>query len=99
MSFFEVTSGEVRNKANQLSELNQQFRTKAVDLSEKEGSLISMWEGDAKMKFHQAFTHDKAQMDTFNQLIDRYVEALLTIAQKYEEAERRAAELASSRSY
>lgn len=99
MSFFEVTSGEVRSKAGQLSELNGQFKAKAVDLSEKEGSLASMWEGAAKDTFHSAFMQDKSQMDIFTQLIDQYVEALLEIAQKYEEAERRAMELAAARNY
>jgi len=99
MSFFEVTSGEVRSKAAALAELNQQFRNKAMELTEKEGSLTQMWEGVAKDTFHQAYMQDKSQMDVFNQLIDRYVEALNEIAAKYEEAERRAAELAANRSY
>ena len=99
MSYFEVTSGEVRSKAAALLELNQQFRNKANELTEKEGSLTQMWEGEAKNLFHQAYMQDKSQMDTFNQLIDRYVEALNDIAAKYEEAERRAAELAATRSY
>lgn len=99
MSYFEVTSSEVRNKAGVLGELNSQFRTKAQDLESKEQSLCGMWEGEAKSAFHGAFTKDKSQMDTFSQLIDRYVETLLEIAAKYEEAERRAAELAMNRSY
>lgn len=99
MSFFEITSGEVRSKAAALLELNQQFKNKAEELSENEGGLISMWEGVAKDNFHQAFTHDKSQMDVFTSLIERYVEALYEIAQKYEEAEQRAAELAANRSY
>lgn len=99
MSFFEVTSSEIRAKAGLLSDLNGQFRTKATDLENKEQSLCSMWEGEAKNTFHQAFMRDKSQMDVFNQLIDRYVEALLEIAAKYEEAERRAMELASARIY
>lgn len=99
MGCFEVTSHEVRNKANSLQELNGQFRNKATELETQEGSLISMWEGEAKNAFHIAFTHDKEQMDSFAQLIDRYVQALLDIAQRYEEAERRALELAQARNY
>lgn len=99
MSFFEVTSGEIKSKANELSQYNQQFKSKAGELTEKEGSLISMWEGAAKDSFHQAYMHDQGQMDIFSQLIDKYVEALYMIAQKYEEAERKAVELATARNY
>lgn len=99
MSYFEVTSSEVRSKAASLQELNGNFRTKATDLETKEQALCGMWEGEAKDTFHREFTSDKGQMDTFNRLIDEYVEALLCIAQKYEEAERRAAELAAARNY
>lgn len=99
MSFFEVTSGEIKSKAGELSEFNQQFKNKAEELTEKEGALITMWEGEAKNAFHQAYTHDKGQMDIFSQLIDKYVEALYLIAQKYEEAEQRAMELATARNY
>lgn len=99
MSFFEVTSGEVRTKASALQQLNQQFKSKATDLSEKEQGLVNMWEGSAKNSFHQAFTKDKGQMDVFSQLIDQYVMALNEIAQKYDEAEQRATELATARNY
>ncbi len=99
MGYFEVTSREIRSKASALSELNQQFKQKAGDLENKEISLCTMWEGDAKSTFHMAFTKDKSQMDAFHALIGQYVEALLEIAQRYEEAERRAAELAAARNY
>lgn len=99
MGCFEVTSSEVRNKANSLQELNSQFRNKATELENQESSLCSMWDGVAKNAFHQAFMHDKGQMDAFNQLIDRYVQALLEIAAKYEEAEMRALEMAEARAY
>lgn len=99
MAFFEVTSGEVRAKASTLSELNHEFRNRQRELEEKEASLCSMWEGEAKNTFHRAFTSDKSQTDAFASLIDRYVDALLEIAQRYEEAERRAAELAAARNY
>lgn len=99
MGYFEVTSREIRSKAAALSELNQQFKTKSGELENKEVELCSMWEGEAKSQFHMAFSKDKSQMDSFSSLIEQYVSALIEIAQRYEEAERRAAELASSRSY
>lgn len=99
MGFFEVTSREIRSKAAALGELNGQFKGKENELENKEVELTSMWEGEAKTAFHTAFSRDKSQMDAFSSLIEQYVSALLEIAQRYEEAERRAAELAASRSY
>ncbi len=99
MSFFEVTSQELRRKAEMLSQLNSQFRSKKTDLEAKEGGLCGMWEGEAKNVFHQAFTRDMTQMDAFYELIIQYVQALLSIARRYEETERRNAEIAAARSY
>ncbi|MCR5502628.1 MAG: WXG100 family type VII secretion target [Lachnospiraceae bacterium] len=99
MGFFEVTSGELRRRAETLTELNEQFRNKKTDLESRESGLASMWEGEAKNVFHQAFLRDMTQMDAFYQLIIQYVQALLAIAARYEETERRNAELAAARAY
>ncbi len=99
MSFFQVTASELRRKANALQDLNHQFGTKSEELEEKENSLCSMWEGQAKDAFHYAFLKDKQQMEVFRGLVDRYVQTLMEIAARYEEAEARNAELAASRSY
>lgn len=99
MSQIVVTAAEVRNKAAALLELNQQFKGKATELEAKEGELCSMWEGQARDAFHREFTRDKGQMDAFFSLIEQYVEALNNIAQRYEEAEMRASELANARTY
>ena len=76
-----------------------QFKAKATDLGEKENTLCSMWEGLARDAFHQAFLRDRQQMDAFNQLIEQYIQALLDIATRYEQAEARNRELAASRNY
>lgn len=99
MAFFEVTSRELRNKAENLRGLNGQFRAKCNELDSQEQELCSMWEGQAKETFHHAFARDKEQMLLFEKLIERYVEVMLEIAARYEEAEARNAEIASSRSY
>lgn len=99
MAFFQVTSSELRNKAARLQELNGQLKAKAVELSDREGALCSMWEGEAKNVFHQAFSRDRQQMDAFCQLIGQYVQALLEIAARYEEAEARNREIAAARKY
>lgn len=99
MALIEVTSTELRNKAEQLSELNMQFENRKNELETQEISLTTMWEGEAKQLFHEAFLKDKEQMNVFITLIRQYVDALLEIARRYEEAEARNAELASARSY
>lgn len=99
MSYFSVTASELRSKAGTLQELNGQLRTKETDLDNQEGSVCSMWEGQAKDLFHQAYISDREQMDNFNGLIENYVSALLEIAQRYEDAEARSAEIAATRAY
>ena len=99
MAFFQVTSSELRNKASRLQELNGQFKAKASELQEKESALCSMWEGEAKNMFHQAFMNDRQQMNAFYGLIAQYVQALLEIAARYEEAEARNREIAAARKY
>lgn len=99
MAFFQVTSSELKSQAENLQNLNGQFKAKALELAEKEDGLCSMWEGAARDAFHQAFLRDRQQMETFGQLIEQYVQALLEIAARYEQAEARNMELAASRSY
>ena len=99
MSFFQVTSSELRSKAGQLSELNSQFRSKAACLGEQEMALCGMWEGQAKDAFHQAFTRDRQQMEVFYQLIAQYIQALFEISHIYDQAEARNREIAAARNY
>ncbi len=99
MAFFQVTSSELRNKAARLQELNAQFKAKAEELSDRETSLCGMWEGEAQSTFHQAFLRDRQQMDAFYQLIGQYVQALLEIALRYEQAEAKNREIAAARKY
>ena len=63
------------------------------------GTLSYVGEGQAKEAFHQAFIRDEQQMEAFYTLIARYVQTLLEIAARYEQAEARNAEIAGSRSY
>ena len=99
MGYIQVTSRELRNSAQELQSLNSQFRTKAAELTEKETALCGMWEGSARDAFHQAFGRDRQQMDNFHQLIAQYVQVLLEIAARYEEAEARNREIATARNY
>ena len=99
MAFFSVTSSELRNRAGRITELNGQFKSKTTVLGEQESALCGMWEGEPRDNIHQAFTRDKQQIDVFHLLIAQYVQALLEIAARYEQAEARNREIASARNY
>ncbi len=82
-----VTAQELRTKAADLRQQNSNFKTQVGNLETQEGELVSMWEGEARNAFDQAFKNDKNQFDAFYQLIEQYCGALEQIAQKYEQAE------------
>lgn len=99
MAMIQVTSARLRSAAGELQNLNGQFQGKARDLQGKEQALCQMWDGQAKDAFHSAFSRDSQQMDAFFRLINQYIQALLEIAKRYEQAEARNAQTASSRTY
>ncbi len=88
MAEFTVTSGELTAKAAELERLNHQLKQKIEVLQTEEGSLKTMWEGDAKEAFSRSFHTDKAKMMQFHTEIGKYVFALRTVAARYEAAER-----------
>lgn len=99
MAEFTITVSELVSKAEQLQDLNAQFKAKTDQLVSTEASLNGMWEGPAKITFDNAFQSDIAQMTTFYNTIITYVNALHSIAEKYNEAEIRNAEIAKLRAY
>ena len=99
MAEFKVTSSQLISKANELKQLNNQFKTAVSDMTSTESSLMGMWDGDSKEAFHKAYTSDKNQMDVFYQTIEKYCEALEASAKKYDEAESKNVQTATTRSY
>lgn len=99
MSFFQVTAADLRKKAEQLKGLNSRFKSGVNVLETTEQTLKSMWEGEANDTFHNSFMRDKGQMDNFHTAIECFIEALLIIAARYEEAENRNIATASTRTY
>ncbi len=87
MSMFRVSSSELRQKADQLEQLNAQFKTAVENLVTQEASLASMWEGEAQKAFRAAFNNDRQQFENFYNGIAKYIQALRDAAQKYDEAE------------
>ena len=86
MALIRVTASQVRSSANSLRELNQQFNSQVQNLQASEESLNGMWDGQANDAFHAAFMSDKEYMTQFYNLINKYCEALDSIATVIENA-------------
>ncbi len=99
MAEIKVTSGNLKSKASELRQLNNQFKKAVEDMTSYEQQLVSMWDGDAKEAFHTAYNNDRTQMDTFYQTIEKYCQALESNAAKYEAAEQKNYNTASNRTY
>lgn len=95
----QVTTGTLTSKAAELKSLNGRFKTQVTQLRTQEGSLNSMWEGEARTAFHNAFEKDVTQMDKFYELIEKYVQSLQDIAKEYNRAEKVNVSTATKRSY
>ena len=99
MAQIQVTSSQVKSKADMLNNYNKQLSTQIDSLQQQEGSLLRMWEGEAKNAFHKAFTSDIQQMKNFYLEINNYVAKLRDIVKSYEEAERKNIQIATDRPY
>lgn len=91
-----VTSATLRSKAEELNNLNSQFKNAVESLTNEENSLRSQFEGEASDAFHAAFTKDTTQMNNFYNAIAQYVQKLLAIAEAYEKAEQANVSIANS---
>ncbi|WP_031555802.1 WXG100 family type VII secretion target [Oribacterium sp. FC2011] len=87
MSMFRVNTSTLRTQAEQLSTLNETFKTQVTNLSDKENALSNMWEGEARNAFHNAFQSDKEQFDVFYQGIKQFISTLENDATEYDKAE------------
>lgn len=99
MAEITVTTGELKNKANELRQLNSQFRKSVEEMTSNEQQLMAMWDGDAKDAFHNAYNSDKAQMGVFYDTIEKYCQALEENAAGYAEAERKSVNAVSTRTH
>ena len=99
MSEIIVTSGTLRSKAEELSQMNSQFRDAVSDLTEQEEALRHQFEGEASDAFDAAFKKDTVQMQNFYNVIEQYVQKLVQIAEAYEKAEQANVSTANARNY
>ena len=99
MAEIQVTSATLRSKAEELNQLNEQFKSAVSSLSDEENALRSQFEGEASDAFHNTFTRDTTQMNNFYNAIAQYVQKLIQIAEAYEKAEQANVSTATTRNY
>lgn len=99
MSKFNVTTAKLREGANQLSEMNQNFISAVSELESLKATLDSMWDGQANSAFNNAMARDVEQMRGFSTAISTYIATLNEIAARYDLAEARNTDTATRRTY
>lgn len=99
MAEIQVTSATLRSKAEELNQLNEQFKSAVTSLTDEESALRSQYEGESSDAFHNAFTKDTTQMNNFYNAIAQYVQKLIQIAEAYEKAEQANVSTATTRNY
>lgn len=99
MALIRVSTQELKNKASELRNMNGQLKTQAAEFQSGAQALGGTWEGDAKQAFIKATENDKQQMDKFADLIEKFCYTLEEEARRYEDAEAKNAQIATSRKY
>ena len=97
MALIQVTSQQLRDKAAELRNQNNNVKSQIENLRAQENSLSGMWEGEARESFRNAFQQDIAKMNEFVSAIEQYATALVNIATEYDNAEAKNVSTASSR--
>ena len=87
MATIRVTPTILRNKADELRELNEKFKGEVNGLTESENRLANMWEGEARNAFHAEYQKDAEKFNTFYTGINQYIERLIGAADAYDRAE------------
>lgn len=91
-----VSTSALRNKADELQQMNQQLTKALEELSNQEQTLASQWEGDAQQAFRTSFQQDMQKFQEFVKGISAYATVLNTIAKEYDNAEDRNVQMAKS---
>lgn len=92
-----VSTRELRNRANELENLNEKFHQEVMKLRQDETNLNSSYEGDAQKKFHEQFTLDVEKFDKFYTMIQQYIVQLRSDADQYDRTENINVDIASRR--
>lgn len=96
-SKFRVTPSKLRQEADALETLSNQFKQSVTTLRNDKQSLASKWKGEANTAFNQAVEQDLQKFDQFLAGIKEYSSKLRDNAQKYEDAENKNTSIARVR--
>lgn len=96
-SKFRVTPAKLRQEADALETLSNQFKTSVTTLRNDKNRLSSQWKGEANTAFNQEVEKDLAKFDQFLAGIKEYATRLRDNAQKYEDAENKNTSIARVR--
>ena len=99
MGEIKITQSALKEKKEQLKNLNEKFKSKVGELVSAERNLNAMWDGDANTEFHKAFESDSKQMDNFYKAVQDYATKLEQIIEIYAKAEQANLQTASTRNY
>ena len=91
-----VSTNALRNKADELQQMNQQLTKALEELSNQEQTLASQWEGDAQQAFRTSFQQDMQNFQEFIKGISAYATVLNTIGKEYDNAEDKNVQVAKS---
>ena len=97
MATIRVSANELRARAQQLANLVAALKALLEEFDAAVEALAAQWEGEARDAFLNAAKQDKAQIENLIKFIEQFIQALLEIARKYEEAEQRNFDLALER--
>ena len=96
MSFYQVSSRDLRTGKDELLSLNERLKTERETLIACEIGLKEMWVGEANESFHRLFVKNASQIEAFSVLIVRYCEVMEIIANRYDSAEQKNVSLSQS---
>ena len=88
-------SSSLQQVIDDLTRLNQDFRTKAADIDSEHSQLVTKWEGDASDAFENHYRAERSNFENFATAIDEYIAGLREILSSYENAESRNVQIGS----
>ena len=88
-----VTPQELKRIAEELRQYNESYKRQLEEMVVIKNSLNTKWEGTAKEAFNKKFEERATLFDAFHVAIQGYISVLLSIAERYENVERRNAAL------
>lgn len=87
MGQIKVTSSVLRQKADELEQLNSMLNSKIDELNAVGRELSQQWQGDANRAFQVMFQRDIQQFIQFKLVINSYIINLRLMAARYDQAE------------